>query len=113
MTLFSLLRLNNDSMRILSPYYRHEQERVEKINNLKKTTQSLSKFGFKTMFLQLLTSLFDYYQLTIANEYGHQCHKNEMHRTLIGQFEKDVYLFTSFTCHSYRWSKDKLKVPYE
>lgn len=43
MTLFSLLRLNNDSMRILFPYYRHEQERVEKINNLKKTTQIFVK----------------------------------------------------------------------
>lgn len=29
MTLFSLLRLNNDSLRILAPYYRCEQERLE------------------------------------------------------------------------------------
>lgn len=50
-TTHTLLDPDNDSLRILFPNYRREQERGEMRNNLKKTIQFLSELEFKAKFL--------------------------------------------------------------
>lgn len=103
-TTHTLFHPDNDSLRILFPNYRCEQERVEMRNNLKKTIQFLSELEFKAKFLRLLSSHFWLF-LAYYKWRGHQCHKDEMHWILMGQSEKDVHFFMPFICHPCRWTR--------